>query len=46
MLPDIWVGKPECIRKLFKARRRCETNFKMDLNEKGFECVGWIDVTH
>jgi transposase len=43
-LSRVLVGKPDGKRPLGRPRRRCEDNFKMDLQEVG--CVGmvWIDL--
>jgi hypothetical protein len=38
------VGKPERKRLLVRPSRRWEVNFKMDLQEVGWEGMGWIDL--
>jgi hypothetical protein len=39
---NILVGKPEGKRPLGALKCRCEDNIGMDLNEIGWEGVGWI----
>jgi hypothetical protein len=38
------VGKPEGKRPLGRPRRRWVDNIKMDLKEKGWDCVDWIEL--
>jgi len=38
------VGKPEGKRPLGIPRRRREDNIKMDLQEVGCGCMGWIEL--
>jgi hypothetical protein len=38
------VGKPEGKRPLGRPRRRWVDNIKMDLREKGWEDMDWIDL--
>jgi len=38
------MGKPEGKRQLKRSRCRCEDHIKMDLQEVGWGCVGWIEV--
>jgi len=38
------VGKPEGKRQLGRPRRRWEDNIKMDLQEVGCVCMGWIEL--
>jgi hypothetical protein len=40
----ILVGKPEGKRPLGRHRRRCEDNIKMDLRERGWGGIDWIDL--
>ena len=40
----VLVGKPEVKRPLGRPRRRCEDNIKMDLQEVGCRCMGWIEL--
>jgi hypothetical protein len=40
----ILVGRPEGMRPLGRLRRRCEDNFKMDLQEVGWGDMDWIDM--
>jgi hypothetical protein len=40
-----FVGRPEGRRPLGRPRRRWENNFKMDLQEVGWEGFDWIDMT-
>ena len=39
-----YVGKPEGKRPLGRARRRCEDNIKMDLEEVGRGCGDWMEL--
>jgi hypothetical protein len=39
------VGKPKGKRQLGRPRRRREDNIKIDLQEVGCGCMGWIDLT-
>jgi hypothetical protein len=41
---NILVGRPEWRRPLGRPRRRWEDKIKMDLGEKGFGDVDWIDL--
>ena len=43
----VLVGKPEGKRSLGRPRRRWEdnTSIKMDLQEVGFGCMDWIELT-
>jgi hypothetical protein len=41
---NILVGRPEGRRPLGRPRRRWEENIKMDLWEKGFGDVDWINL--
>jgi hypothetical protein len=38
------LGKPEGKRPLGRPRRRWEDNIKMDLREKGWGGMDWIDL--
>jgi hypothetical protein len=38
------VGKHEGKRPLRRTRRRCEDNFKIDLQEVGCEGMHWLDL--
>ena len=40
----VLVGKPEGKRPLGRARGRCESNMKMDLQEVGCGGMDWIDL--
>jgi hypothetical protein len=40
----ILVGKPEGKRPLERPRRRWEDNIKMDLREKGWVGMDWINL--
>jgi hypothetical protein len=40
----ILVGKPEGKRPLGRPRRRWEDNIKMDLRERGWSGMDWIDL--
>jgi hypothetical protein len=40
----ILVGKPEENRPLGRPRRRWEDNIRMDLREKGWGGIDWIDL--
>jgi hypothetical protein len=40
----IWVGKPEGKRLLGRPRRKWEDNIKMDLRERGWGDMYWIDL--
>jgi hypothetical protein len=40
----ILVGKPEGKRQLGRPRRRWEDNVKMNLREKGWHCMDWLDL--
>jgi hypothetical protein len=40
----ILVGKPESKRPLGRPRRKLVDNIKMNLREKGWNCVEWIDL--
>jgi hypothetical protein len=40
----ILVGKPEGKRPLGRLRRRWEDNIRMDLREKGWGGMDWIDL--
>jgi hypothetical protein len=40
----ILVGKPEGKRQLGRPRHRCVDNIKMDLREKEWDGVDWIDM--
>jgi hypothetical protein len=40
----ILVGKPEGKRPLGRARRRWEVNIKMNLRERGWGVMDWIDL--
>jgi hypothetical protein len=40
----ILVGKPEGKRPLGRPRRRWEDNFKMNLRERGWGGMEWIDL--
>jgi hypothetical protein len=40
----ILVGKPEGERPLGRTRRRLVDNIKMDLRERGWGDVAWIDL--
>jgi len=40
----VLVGKPEGKRPLGRLRRRLEDNINMDLQEVGYEGMGWIDL--
>jgi hypothetical protein len=40
----IWVGKPEGKRPLGRPRRRWEDNIRMDLRERGWGGMDWIDL--
>jgi hypothetical protein len=39
---SILVGRPEGKRPVAKAGHRWEDNIRMDLGEKGWQCVDWI----
>jgi len=41
----VFVWKPEEKRPLGRRRRRWEDNIKMDLQEMGFWCMDWIELT-
>jgi hypothetical protein len=41
----ILVGKPEGKRPLVRTRRRWEDNIKMDLQEVGWGCEDWIELS-
>jgi len=38
------VGKPEGTRPLWRPRRRCEDNIKMDIQEVGCGSLDWIEL--
>ena len=40
----VLVGKPEGKRPLGRPRRRWEDNIKMDLQEVGGACGGWMEL--
>jgi hypothetical protein len=40
----ILVGKPEGKRPLGRQRRRWVDNIKIDVRERGWDGVGWIDL--
>ena len=40
----VLVGKPEGKRPLGRPRRRWEDNNKMDLQEEGRGCGGWMEL--
>jgi hypothetical protein len=40
----IMVGKPVGKRTLGKPRLRWVDNMKIDLREKGWDCMDWIDL--
>ena len=40
----VLVGKPDCKRPLGRSRRRWEDNIKMDLQEVGRGCGGWMEL--
>jgi hypothetical protein len=40
----ILVGKPEGKRPLGRPRRRCLDNVKMDVREREWDGVDWIDL--
>ena len=40
----VLVGKPEGKRPLARPRRRWEDNIKMDIQEVGGGCGGWMDL--
>ena len=40
----VLVGKPEGKRPLGRPRRRWEDNIKMDLQEVGRGCRGWMEL--
>jgi hypothetical protein len=40
----ILVGKPEGKRPLGRQRRRWVDNIKMDLRERGWDDIDWIDL--
>ena len=40
----VLVGKPEGKRPLGRTRRRWQDNIKMDLQEVGCGCMGWIEL--
>jgi hypothetical protein len=40
----ILVGKPERRRSLGRSRRRWVDNIKMDLRERGWDGMDWIDL--
>jgi hypothetical protein len=40
----VLVGKPEGKSPLGRPRRRWENNIKMDLQEVGCGCMGWIEL--
>jgi hypothetical protein len=39
-----WWGKLEGKRPLGRPKRRWEVNIRMDLREKGWDCMNWIDL--
>ena len=41
---NVLVGKPEGKRPVGRPRRRWEDNIKMDLQEVGRGCVGWMEL--
>jgi hypothetical protein len=41
----ILVRKPEGNRPIGRPRRRWVDNTKMDLQEVGLGCMGWLDLT-
>ena len=38
------VGKPEGTRPLWRPRRRCEDNIKMDIQEVGCGVIDWFEL--
>ena len=40
----VLVGKPEEKRPLARPRRRWQDNIKMDLQEVGTSCGGWMEL--
>jgi hypothetical protein len=38
------VGKPEEKRPLGRSKRRWVDNIKMELRERGWDCVDWIEL--
>ncbi len=41
---NVLVGKPEGKRSLGRPRHRLEDNIKMDLEEVGRDCGGWMEL--
>jgi hypothetical protein len=41
----ILIGKPERKRSLGRCKRRWEDNIKMDLGEREWAAMNWIDLT-
>jgi hypothetical protein len=41
---EILVGKPEGERSLGRPRRRWMYNIKMDLRERGWDGMNWLDL--
>jgi hypothetical protein len=42
----VLVGKPKGKGPLERPRRRWKDNTKMDLQEVGCGCMGWIELAH
>jgi len=40
----VLVVKPDGKKPLGRPRRKCEDNFKMDLQEVGCRCMDWINL--
>jgi len=40
----VLVGKPEGKRSLWRPRRRCVDNIRMDLQQVGCGCMDWIGL--
>jgi hypothetical protein len=41
----VLVGKPKGKRPFGRPRRSWEDNIKMDLQEEGYGCMDWIELT-
>lgn len=40
----ISIGNPEGMKRLWRHKRRCEDNIKVDNKEIGYKCMHWIHV--
>jgi hypothetical protein len=43
---EFLVGDPEREKPLGRIRCRCKNNIKIDLKDKAWDCVYWVNVAH